>query len=669
MVIQHGKSVHLWGEASPGAKIHVKICKEESAPAPSRAGETAADPDGRWSVTLPAMDPGYERYCIVITDEEGGEIEIGDVVVGAVWYASGQSNMDLMMQRVADRYPREIRESDFPFIRSFKIQEHTDYHGPLSEPETGQWTVSCPETILDFSASAWFFSTSLQKAIDMPVGYLHASLGGSHVAGWMSAEMLANATPAAPDGYPALLEEARRYSDDSYIASQVKNNEKVTSDWDAELNRRLSQDGNTLPEEWKKIGVPCFFRDIPELDGFIGNLTIRRRFTLTPSMLEDTRKEGSRIRLFLGTMVDRDKVFVNGKFVGETLYQYPPRKYEIPASLLRAGENEVEISLIVERGAGRLTPEKDYMIFCENKNEIVNIRTHEGFYWCVDLSGEWEYCIRAVMPEPMQDQDFINWHPTGLYNGMTAPCHAWPIEGILWYQGESDAGMKLPDGRDVDYTDLLQRMIRGYRKAWRDDQLPFLIVQLPNFTVDLCEETSWPAMRRMQEAALAEPGTAMICAIDLGEDNDLHPHDKREIGERLALLAEKICYGLDVETSGPSVSDAWLREWTVGGTDSRVLYLACEHADGLTIRDAGKGTKINDFSGITDDGERIPLELHGIFSELKQIAVKLPTDRKIKEVRFLDSNTYTGGLFCNTAGLPMGPFCCELQHVRLATKE
>ena len=552
MILQHGKPVHLWGEADPGAAVTAVL----SGGAQEKRATAAAGEKGDWSLFLPAMEPSGDPHELTITDDHGESIVIRDVLIGEVWFASGQSNMDLEMERVRDRYPDEIRDCDESRIRCFKITEHTDYHGPLKEPLTGEWVSPSRDTILRFSATAYFFSKTYLAKTGIPVGFIHASLGGSRIWCWMSREMLAAPSDLCPDGYREYLAEAARYAQDDFRTGQIARNEKNAAAWNEELAGR-EKEGGDLPRG--SLSVPCFFRDVSELRDFIGKISIKRTFTVSEDMIGKTASAEAadlRVRLFLGTLVDRDEVFINGTRVGETGYQYPPRKYVVPAELLHAGENEVEIRLVVETGAGRLTPGKKYAILCENNDVITKRDTsgsvvsgEEGVLWEVDLAGEWAYRVLARMEEPVPPTDFINWHPTGLYNGMAAPCTCYTIAGFLWYQGESNADYALltdETGNPVeDYEDLMRRLIRGWRDLWnsRSEQtpavLPFLYVMLPNFTVDLDDTgmKQWAYIREKQKACLTEPATAMLNAVGLGCDNDLHPHEKEEIGAGLAALA------------------------------------------------------------------------------------------------------------------------------------
>ncbi len=638
MVLQHGKPAKLWGKASPGSKIRAALSAVTGAPAASAV--TTAGLDGAWSLYLPPGKPGKTVYTLTIEDDTGECITIRDVVIGTVWFAGGQSNMDLMMTRVRDRYPSTVRDADAPFIRTFKIDEHTSYGKPLAEPVSGAWRCASADSILDFSATGFFFAKALQEMTDVPVGFIHASLGGSLISCWMSKEMLSEPSEKKPGGYPELLEEAKQYAAPGYIAGQLKHNESRTAEWNKYLSGQewINREKLFAGLPAGSLTVPCFFRDIPKLQDFCGCLTLMRRFVITEEMLAG---EG-RIRLFLGTITDRDEVYVNGVQVGSTGYQYPPRKYEVPLSALRVGENDVEIRMVVEHRGGRLTPGKEYTIFRENDIENTDEKPTKGRIWQVDLTGEWQYQVRAIC-SPMPDMDFVNWHPTGLYNGMTAPCHNYTIDGLLWYQGESNAD------RPEDYRDLQLRMIRGLRKAWGDDTLPFLYVQLPNFTIDLTDEREWPQLREKQRLCLSEPHTGMVCAIDLGEDNDLHPTGKKEIGRRLALLAAAERFGSREETSGPVV------ERVEAGRDGRV-FLYFSHGTGIHAEDKGRGGKVSDFVVIDWDDGRYPATVEEIDPSARRIQLKVWPGLRVREVRYIDSNTYKGALICGGTGLPMAPF-------------
>lgn len=537
------------------------------------------------------------------------------------------------MRRVQDTYPDEIRQCENPMIRTFKITEHTDYHGPLSELCSGAWVSAQPQTILDFSAAAYFFARETVRLKQVPVGLINASLGGSRIESWMSRSML--------EGYDELLAYADRYADDVFIEAQKQKNMEQMQQWHTQLDQKDSglqqhwekEEMQTEKEEWQPITLPVFFKDT-KLAGLIGSVWLRRTFEVSQEMAEQDAK------LWLGTMVDSDVVYVNGIEVGHTDYQYPPRKYTIPTGVLRPGCNTIVIRLKCENGYGRVTPGKRMAVW----NDDEEIR----------LDGCWFYRIGAVC-EAIPPTDFVNWKPTGLYHGMMAPCHKYPIAGILWYQAEANAHMP----ECLTYADRMKRLIAGYREAWADPQLPFLYVQLPNFQIECyhgsAEEgnSCWAPMREQQRLVQEIPGTGMVTAIDLGEDNDLHPLNKKEIGVRLARLAQKMEIGRKEEAQGPEPEQIICEKWDPSGTVQ--LRLQCRNcAGGLYADSADKGKEVLDVVLAEASGHCVSAQVSVQKDALYLEASGLQTPPV--QVQYCYSNANKGALIYNGYHLPMSPF-------------
>ncbi len=663
MVVQHGRRIHIWGKDEPGSRIVLAFMGESY--------NTAVNEEGCFEFFLPASEPGGP-YEMILKDDAGEEKVIRDVLVGDVFFCSGQSNMELPMARVKDRYPEEVAGCENDRIRTFKITECGDFHGPLEELGSGSWVCAAADTIMDFSATGYFFAAELYKMTGVPVGFINASLGGSRMESWLGREMIEDEIP-----YPQVedrdlgkrsqedygqakeaqrkewLREADTYADDSFVAGQLEKNERQSRTWhdaldagDLGLLQNWEREDVELCE-WKQAVLPFFFKDT-ELKGFIGSVWFRRSFFVP------AKYAGRPMHLWLGTIVDSDTVYVNGSPVGHTDYQYPPRKYEIPSGLLREGENSIVIRVKCENGYGRFTPGKKYAVWTDEYE--------------IDLRGTWYYRIGASCGQ-IAETDFVNWKPTGLYNGMTAPCHAYTIGGIVWYQGE--ANTHKPD----TYLDGMKAMIGGYRKKWNDESIPFYIVQLPNFLIDLLtEEDSWredgvhilnPGMtesgwreiREKQRLAQAIPNTYMVVTMDLGEDNDLHPLNKKEIGRRLALLAAAGNYRKDIPCESPEVVSA---EMTAGenGKGYRVGLL-CEHTGGeLHAFCEDKGTEITDFELADADGVCYPAK--AVLEEAKILLTCEDMKEKPEEVRYCYRDTNSGALVYNAYGLPMSPFKISL---------
>lgn len=632
MVLQQKKKARIWGEDEPGRKITVTFAGKDY------AGE--ADDNGDWQVFLEEMNAGG-AYQMTIRDDAGEEKKLDDILIGDVWICSGQSNMELPIARVMDQYPDEIKTCANPKIRTFKIIERPEFHGPLKETESGDWKEVTQDTFSAFSATAYFFAKHMVRMTGVPVGLINASLGGSRIETWMSRDML--------EGYDDLLSLADRYSDDAFVKERLAQNERQAQEWHSRLDAAdigVREDWTreqTDVSAWEETDIPFFFQDTG-LKDFIGSVWFCRDFTVEKQLA------GKEAKLWLGTIRDSDKVYVNGVFVGGTEYQYPPRKYVVPEGVLREGENRIVIRVKSETGQGRFTDDKPYMIFREDAR--------------VDLKGKWRFRIGASC-ERIKETDFVSWKPTALYQGMTAPCHKYTVGGILWYQGESNTH-EMADR----YLNLMERMIAGYRKKWEDD-LPFIYVQLPNYRTERYEDggdetySDWPCIRELQRRALHISGTAMVTAIDLGEDNDLHPLNKETIGFRLAMQAAKLLYGKQTQCDGPQIEKVQVESGQKMGWKVTLYF---RDASGLYAvpKQTGRAVKaqavpaglaeaaITDFEVVDDKGV-----LHDALVKVENASVILTGQDEIsaiREVRYCYRNTNRGALLYNREGFPMTPF-------------
>ena len=655
MIIQRGKPFHLWGWTAPGRTVSGGLCPD-AAENKAQSIECGADGRGRFDAYIPVPEAGDSSLTLFVDDGET-KITVRDILPGTVWFCTGQSNMELPIERVKDRYPEEL-SADSPKIRTFKITERAVYSGPLEELESGSWVPVTPETVRAFSATAYFFAKELHRRTGEPVGIINASLGGSLISGWMSREML--------EGFDSLLETADRYADEEFYSGRIRKNEEEAGAWISDLDRRdvllrteepfrgekETAGGPGDSFSWRKMQLPAMFRDT-ELAGFTGSVWFRRSFDA------DKHIAGRPMKIWLGTIVDRDTVFVNGTAVGHTDYQYPPRKYPVPEGLVREGRNTVTVRVVVDRGLGRFTPGKDYCLFPADYVTPSDAPEDE----VIRLDGIWEYCAGAEADDA-PEADFVNWKATGLYSGMTAPCHNYPVAGVLWYQGESNTH------EPWDYLELTRRQVAGYRKCWNDPDLPYIFVQLPNFVVDQTLDYEWPAFREAQRLAASIPGTGMVTAMDLGEDNDLHPLNKKELGRRLALAAMHMVFGSGEEYTGPVPVSASIREGRNRGIKEHpCVVLELSHADGLEAAPPapGKEDAVRDFVLTDAAGRCYETEAELVPGENGSAAIRLhplfTVPGEISGVRYLYSNTARGRMIVNGSGLPMSPFCMEVRRM------
>ncbi len=334
---------------------------------------------------------------------------------------------------------------------------------------------------------------------------------------------------------------------------------------------------------------------------------------------------GKKAKIILGRIVDADSVFINGKFVGTTSYQYPRRRYDIPPDLLKEGENTIAVRVISNIGKGGFVPDKPYEIVAGDTS--------------INLKGEWKFKLGAKM-EPLESQTFIRWMPEGLYNAMLAPLLNYRIKGVVWYQGESNVD------RPIEYRKLFQALIRDWRAKWNEGNFPFLFVQLPNFMEAKSEpsESNWALLREAQLKALSLPNTGMAVTIDIGEWNDIHPVDKKDVGKRLALAAERIAYGdTNVIFSGPIYKSMKIQ-------GKKVVLSFTNTGSGLTAKDDEK------LGGFAIAGP----DKHFIWAEAKIEDNKVIVwNDKIKNpiaVRYAWADDPDKADLYNKEGLPASPF-------------
>lgn len=546
MVLQRQSDVKIWGWAGTNEKIAVQFI--------GKTYQTEADASGKWNIVLPPLKAGGP-YDMTITGKN--TIVIKNILVGDVWLCSGQSNMELTMKRVSPRYPEEIKNAGNKFIRYFAVPKTYNFQGPQSKLKSGKWISPNPSNILGFSAVSYFFAKALYDSLQVPVGVINSALGGSPVEAWIDIKTLKK--------FPKYYHEALRFRSQNLRDSIEKADQERSHKWYSELQskdlgyRNPSQTWRN-PElntsGWKTTNLPGYWANT-SLGDVNGVVWFRKKIDVPASMANQPAK------LLMGRIVDADSVFVNGTFVGTTSYQYPPRRYEIPAHVLKAGENTIVARIISNAGRGGFVPDKPY--------QISNGKT------TIDLKGPWQYRLGAKMA-PLAGPTFIRWKPTGLYNAMIAPLENYRIKGAVWYQGESNAD------RPVEYRYLLKDMIASWRHHWNEGNFPFLVVQLPNYMKAVSEpsESNWALLRESQMKALSLPNTGLAVTIDLGEWNDIHPLDKKDVGNRLVWLAQKVAYG---KTHSKYLSPLY-QSMKVEG--NRIVITFDQVGDGLTVNGGGE---------------------------------------------------------------------------------
>jgi sialate O-acetylesterase len=608
MVLQRDEQVKIWGWAASNEKIALVFMDSTYS--------IMANENGEWHVTLQKMSAGgpYEMRL-----NASNKIVINDIFIGDVWVCSGQSNMELPMSRVSWVYPDEIANSENFAIRQFYVPRKYDFNNPLSDFETGSWKSASPESVHDFSAVAYFYAKELYEKYQIPIGLINASLGGSPAEAWMSEEALKE----FPDHY----EEAQRFKDSLLIKQIEEADTKRIGVWHAQLRQKdegyqdpqnlwYSVDLNTL--DWASMEVPGYWAD-GKLGPLNGVVWFRKKINIPSSMV------GSPAKLILGSIVDADSVFVNEVFVGATSYRYPPRRYDLPPDLLTEGQNTIVVRVINSAGNGGFVPDKPYEI-------VVGKRT-------IDLRGDWQYRLGATMA-PLARETFIRWKPLGLYNAMIAPILNYGIKGVIWYQGESNAG------RAIEYRNLFPALIRDWRNNWKIGDFPFLFVQLASYmeSKNQPSESHWALLREAQLKTLSVPNTGMAVTIDVGEWNDIHPVNKKDVGKRLALAAQKIAYGDEtVVHSGPIY-----KSMKVDGT--KIILTFTNVGSGLTAK-GDVGLSCFAISGADSQFVWAQTKVEGNTVIVWSEDVANPV-----AVRYAWADNPQGANLFNIEGLPASPF-------------
>jgi sialate O-acetylesterase len=613
MILQRDTKINIWGRAANGEKVNIKFNGKNY--------KATTGKDGKWMIVLPSMKAGGP-YTMDITGSN--KITLKEILVGDVWICSGQSNMVHQMNIHDVTYANDIANANYPQIRHFWIPTLTSLEGPKDDLPTGYWKAANPNDVRQFSAVAYFFAKFIYEKYHVPIGLINASVGGTPIEAWTSEEGLKE--------FPALQTTIQKNKDTAYINGLARrafaNNANRTPPPPKDkgmIGPKTWFDVAYVPSAggWHTINIPGYWEDqgIKDLNGVVW---YRKEIDVPASMI------GKPARVFLGRIVDADVLYINGKQVGNTTYMYPQRRYTVPSDLLKAGKNIFVIKVTNTNGKGGFVSDKPYCLFAGNDT--------------VELKGYWQYKVGEVY-EPRsggfggggisaQNQ------PTALYNAMIAPLINYTIKGFLWYQGESNSG------RAEEYAKLQPAQIIDWRNKWKQGDLPFLYVQLPGF-MDmnyLPSESQWATLRESQLKSLSVPNTGMAVAIDLGEWNDIHPDNKKDVGERLALIAEKLAYGeKDIICSGPIYQSAIIN-------GNKITISFSNIGSGLITND---GEELNQFAIAGADKKFVWAKAK---IEGDKVMVWNETITQPVYVRYAWADNPVNANLYNKEGLPASPF-------------
>ena len=572
MVMQRGKAIPVWGKSDAGETVTVQFNKKHYI--------VIADTEGKWRIDLPKMKAGGP-YTLEVKGESGEVIEVTDVMIGDVWLLSGQSNIDVHIERVYPQYAQEVDNYENPQIRLFRVQNDTDTHGVRNDirPTSINWKPLNKQNAWPFSAVGYFLGKRMFEKNKVAQGIIVNSWGGTPIEAWISKDSLER-------DYPMLIKRVQFFQNDDYVKAQMQANMQADRQWQKILKESdpgilqnwTATDYND--SEWKTINQKNW--------GWRGTGTV----WLRQHIIIDKEHARKPARLLLGTLFDQDITYLNGKEIGHTYYQYPPRRYDIPEGLLQEGENVITVRFINKYGMVHFIPEKPYLIAFGDDRCSQNPMPQD----VIPLSEEWKFSVGTEMPScPSGDVSLQN-IPTTLYNAVLHPLAPYALSGVVWYQGESNTGNAAP------YGDYLKKLMGSWRALWQDQQMPFVIVQLANydgrqqtaFPRPITPQTEpmnsgWAQLREAQRLVAKADARAELAVInDLGETVDIHPLRKKEVAERIGLCFDRLVYNNKVNLA-PEVVSSEVK-------DGKII---------LTLDQSVEAGEIYSFEVAAQDGDRV----------------------------------------------------------------
>lgn len=522
MIVQQKSRMSINGTARPGSivTVHPEWSK--------KALQTQSDALGKWQLYLETPKAGGPYK---ITFDDGEQTVLENVMSGEVWFCSGQSNMEMPVAGWGKvlNYEKEIKEAGYPQIRLYQVKKSTSLT-PVIEAESTMngWQECSPATVPEFSALAYFYARKLYEELKIPVGVIDCTWGGTPAEAWTSAGTLEHVC-----GYEEQMKELKAIGYDCEKTMQLHN--RLSQEWKERVTGidegyKGNWQQTATDNDWQTMKLPAYW-ETQGLRGFDGVIWFVKEIDIP------AEHAGKELQLNPGIIDDEDIVFWNGEQIAQGAGFNVQRHYTIPAEKVLAGNNRLCIRVFDTGGEGGIAGEASQMNISDGNDIIVR------------LNGEWKYrigCSLASLPQaPVWPQSSS--YPTVLFNSMVNPWLDFPIKGVIWYQGCANVG------RHEQYEVLFQSLIHDWRNSFGNREMPFYFVQLANFLEhkEVQPQSEWAALREAQAKSLCIEGTGMVCNIDLGEANDIHPKNKQEVGRRLAMLSLAKTYGKKIPGSAP----------------------------------------------------------------------------------------------------------------------
>ena len=662
VVIQRDTLVNIWGQYLPNQKIDISCSWGFDT-------STYSDSLGYWITKIKTINNFDEQVITVFSSEES--IKIENVLMGEVWLASGQSNMEMTFDyccNSTDSSSHEIETANFSKIRMYNVKKALS-DKPLPDTE-GKWISAVGEDITNFSAVGYFFAKKLHKELDVPIGIIHSSWGGSNIQSWTSKSVLMGLNGYS-EKFKTLQNDSLKFKKTKDWYSQFEKTAPGSGSWDLFLSEAYPEIGyldfylpgwknldylgkndiknfSSTSNHWKELTEKSDIKPLLNNPNFSGAVLFKNEFKL------DSKNSNSYDLIIIP---DKNKpsglweydIYINGEKIGSSLIDLngaeyvsnkKNQKYNIDSKILRVGKNVVIVRVLGNASLGEVKIKSSFSDIYFTKDWKAKILAEEALQvdnFKYPYTSFYNYNNQNINVSDIPEKFFLT-HGTisSLYNGMMHPLLNYTIKGFIWYQGESNVG----GTGEIEYQKIFPLMVRDLRKSFGEN-MPFYFAQIASY---VNYGGLLPHFRHVQNSLLNIKNTGMVVTLDVGENHDIHPSNKHDVGNRFALLALNRTYNKGFIDSGPELDNIEQE-----GKYLNVYFKNCDSGL-MPINNKNTSFEIAGSNKVYFDAEV------NVYKKLIQLSSKEVTDPKY--VRYAWSDTASATLF-NNAGLPGPPFSSE----------
>lgn len=606
VVLQRQKPIPVWGWANANEKVSLTLAGQTQS--------TQADASGKWMVKFSPLEAGGPYK--MTASAKSGNVSVNDILIGEVWLCSGQSNMEWRTSQ-ANNFQEEKKNADYPKIRHFFV-EHEVTMTPQADLKTGEWKIASAETVGDFTAVGFFFARELYQKLNIPIGLVHSSWGGSQVEGWISKEgMLSNnELKSYAENLPNNWKDADHFHDQKVQKQLLGTNINPTV-----ADEKKYLEANYDISKWHYTDSPMGQWDWKGIWAYRGSGYMARYIDVPAEFVSQQST------LALAENDSYNEIYINGKLVSAGIIK-GIRKITVPVNTWKAGTNQLVVKF------GKMISLPWYGLGLQGSANDLYVETGNQK---IAIANGWR--LMPAFAEPHEYAHSSNNIGTTIYNAMIAPIVPFAIRGSLWYQGETNAG------RAYQYRQSFPLMIEDWRKKWNDD-FSFYFVQLANYGgyQNSNQGSNWAELREAQTMTLSLPKTGMAVITDIGNPYDIHPTNKQDVGHRLAINALKKDFGQNIEYSSP-MFDA----------------VAFDNAKAtVSFKHIAKGLQVNDKFGYLKGFEIAGEDKVFYYAKAEiidnKVVVYHPKGLKAVAVRYAWADSPMDANLFNSEGLPANSF-------------